>query len=140
MLLAIVLAASDRGVTVPAPAFQAGQAIVGLLIASSITAPLLHQVAVQPWLFAGVTAATLAASVAIGWTLDRWQVLPPTVAIWGSMPGAATSMVLMARDAGADWQLVASMSYLRVVCVAALASVLAAVVAGNGHAPAPGAG
>ncbi|MGI4731424.1 MAG: AbrB family transcriptional regulator [Janthinobacterium lividum] len=132
LIVAVVMASTGRSVTIPPNAFRAGQAIVGILIATSITPGLLRTVAAQPLLFAGTTAATLAASIAIGWALDRWRLFPPGVAVWGSMPGAATSMVLMARDGGADWRLVASMSYLRVVCVAAVASLLAAVVAGHG--------
>lgn len=140
MIAAIVLASRDRGITVPPPLFQAGQAIVGILIARSITAAILRTVAGDPWLFGGITAATLGIAVAIGWLLARWQVLPGSVAVWGSMPGAATAMTLMARDAGADWQLVAVMSYLRVVCVAGTASVLAAVIAGHVGAHAAGGG
>ena len=40
--------------------------------------------------------------------------LPGTTAVWGSSPGAATAMVLMAEAFGADARLVAFMQYLRV--------------------------
>ena len=86
-----------------------------------------------------MTLATLAVATGLGWLLARWQVLPGSVAVWGSMPGAATTMVLLARDTGADWRLVAVMSYLRVVCVAIVASALSALVGRHGGgAAAPG--
>lgn len=131
MLVAVALAATGNGVALPAAASRGGQAVVGCLVASAFTGDLFRAVAAHPWLFAGTTAATLGVSVGIGWGLARLQVLPGTAAVWGAMPGAATSMVLMARDAGADWQLVAVTTYLRVMCVAALASVLAAAFAGH---------
>ena len=46
-------------------------------------------------------------------------------------PGAASAMVLIAGAFGADARLVAFMTYTRVVCVAGVASVLAAVLTGH---------
>lgn len=140
MVVAIIVAARGRSFTLPPLLSQGAQALVGLLIAPSINLPILRTVAAEPWLFAGVTAATLSVSVAIGWLLARLAVFPGSTAVWGSMPGAATAMVLMARDEGAEWQLVAVMSYLRVVCVALLASILSAMVSGHAgaHPPAQG--
>jgi hypothetical protein len=138
MAVAIIVAALGRGFAVPPPLPQGAQAMVGLLIAPSIDWPILRTVAHQPWLFGGVTLATITASAALGWLLARLAVLPRSTAIWGSMPGAATAMVLIARDQGAEWRLVAVMSYLRVICVALLASVLAALVSGHGGAHPPG--
>lgn len=138
MLAAIVFAARGGALRLPAPLSIGAQAAIGLLIAPSLNLGVLANAARSPLVFAGGTLATLAAGVAIGWLLARWKVLPGSVAIWGSMPGAATAMVLIARDEGSDWQLVAVMSYLRVIFVAALASGLAAIVAGHGGGHAPG--
>lgn len=128
----------------PPPLSRAAQAMVGLLIAPSIDWPILRTVVHQPWLFGGVTLLTLAASATLGWLLARLRVLPGSTAVWGSMPGAATAMVLIARDTSgkgrAEWQLVAVMSYLRVICVALLASILATLVSGGGGAHGPGGG
>lgn len=138
LIAAIVFAANGGKLTVPQPLSAASQAGVGLLIARSLNTSVLTAVAREPWLYAGVTLTTIGASVAIGWVVTRCKVLPGRAAVWGSMPGAATAMVLMARDEGADWQLVAVMSYLRVIIVAALASILAAVVTGHGGSHPPG--
>lgn len=140
MIAGIAMAASGRSVAIPAPAFRAAQAIIGCLIARAITGDIVTGMAHRPLLFLGTTAATLGASAIIGIVLTRWQVLPGSVAVWGSMPGAATAMVLMARDYGADPRLVAVMTYTRVACVAAVASVLAALMTGHAGGMAPGPG
>ena len=51
--------------------------------------------------------------------------LPGTTAIWGLLPGAASVMVMMAEDFGADARLVAFMQYLRVLMVTVTASLVA---------------
>lgn len=138
MIAAVVFAARGATLTIPPLLAMAAQAAIGLLIAPSLNPTVLADAARDPWLFVGGVLATLAAGVGIGWVLARWRVLPGSVAVWGSMPGAATAMVLIARDEGADWQLVAVMSYLRVILVAAIASLLAALVTGHGGGHAPG--
>lgn len=138
MIAAILFAARGGKLGLPPTLSMAAQAAIGLLIAPSLSPTVLADAAREPAVFIGGTLATLAAGIAIGWLLTRWQLLPGAVAIWGSMPGAATAMVLIARDEGADWQLVAVMSYLRVIFVAALASCLAMIVSGHGGGHAPG--
>src|SRR5207237_1146383 len=61
----------------------------------------------------------------LGWLLNRRRVLPGTTAIWGLSPGAATAMMVLAEAHGGDPRLVAFMQYLRVICVASLASLIA---------------
>ena len=43
--------------------------------------------------------------------MTRWQVLPGTTALWGTSPGAASVMTIMAESYGADVRLVALMQY-----------------------------
>jgi membrane AbrB-like protein len=57
--------------------------------------------------------------------MTRLQILPGTTALWGTSPGAASVMTIMAESYGADIRLVAVMQYLRVVLVAAVAAVVA---------------
>ena len=45
--------------------------------------------------------------------MTRWQVLPGTTALWGTSPGAASVMTIMAKSYGADMRLVALMQYGR---------------------------
>lgn len=108
-----------------APLFLLGaQAVMGCMIAGLITRPVLASFARQWPIFLGVTFSTLFASSALGWLLNRRRLLPGTTAIWGLSPGAASAMMLMAEAHGGDPRLVAFMQYLRVICVAFLASLI----------------
>jgi len=137
MIAAILLAIRGAGVSIPALPFQGAQAIVGCLVAASFNAGTVHMVAAHWPLFLGTTAATLTVAVLIGWLIARLGWLPGSVAIWGCMPGGAAAMVLMAQSYGAEWRLVAVMTYSRVVCVAGTASIVAALVGAHGGAHGP---
>jgi hypothetical protein len=69
-------------------------------------------------------ALSIIASAAAGWAMSRFRIIPGTTAVWGMLPGASQVMMLMAEAYGADFRLVAFMQYLRVVMVAAVASVV----------------
>ncbi len=69
--------------------------------------------------------STLLASSFLGWSISRLRILPGSTAVWGSAPGGATAMVLMAEAFGADARLVAFMQYLRVVMVTLAAAFVA---------------
>jgi membrane AbrB-like protein len=101
------------------------QAVVGLLIARSITPEIVHGFARQWPLFLGITFATVLLAAGIGYLVARTRVVPGTTAIWGLLPGGAATMVLMAESYGADARLVAFMQYLRVLFVTVIASVVA---------------
>jgi uncharacterized protein len=144
LLLGPMLAGIAVATTGPAPRianlpFTAAQALIGCLVAASITPGILRTVAEDWPLFVGVTASTILASAALGYALARWQVLPGTVAVWGSSPGAASAMVIMAQAYGADARLVAVMTYTRVAAVSAVASVLSLFLAGKNSGPHPSA-
>ena len=125
MLAAIIAGTNGATVRVPEPAFAAAQAVVGCLIAASIS-PAIFSAFLDDWpLFAGVVVATLAASSFLGWFVSRFKILPGTTAVWGSAPGGATAMVLMAGAFGADARLVAFMQYLRVIFVSVAAALIA---------------
>ncbi|HEY0178221.1 MAG TPA: AbrB family transcriptional regulator [Dokdonella sp.] len=119
MLAAIACGTHGAAVRVVGVAYTAAQAVVGVMIAGTITPSIAHTFAAHwPW-FIGSVAATLAASSTLGFVLSRSvRRLPGTTAIWGVTPGAATAMVLMAESFGADARLVAFMQYLRVIFVA----------------------
>ena len=105
------------------------------MIARSITPEIVGTI-IQDWpLFLTAVLSVIAASSVIGLLLTRWRVLPGTTAVWGSCPGAASAMTLMAEAFGADVRLVAFMQYLRVVLVTVVASVVARIWAtpSSGH-------
>ncbi|MDI4231405.1 AbrB family transcriptional regulator [Bradyrhizobium sp. Arg237L] len=112
-------------VRVPRLLIVAAQAIIGCLVAQSIT-PAIISGFVRYWpIILATVALSVGASALIGWTMSRLRIIPGTTAVWGMLPGAATVMMVMAEAHGADFRLVAFMQYLRVVLVAAAASVVA---------------
>lgn len=125
MLAAIILGTNGARVRVARPAFAAAQAVVGCLIATSIEPEILATF-VHDWpLFLAAVLATVGASSFLGYLISRWKILPGTTAVWGSVPGASTAMVLMADAFGADARLVAFMQYLRVIFVSLAAAMIA---------------
>ena len=131
MVAAILIAIAGGSVRVPRLIFVFAQAIVGCLIARAFTPTILSEI-IRGWpLFVAGVLSVVFASIVLGWLLARSRVLPGTTAIWGSFPGAATAMTLMADGFGADARLVAFMQYLRVVLVAAIASGVARISVGQ---------
>lgn len=138
MLVAITLGSSGATVRVPRPLFVSAQTLIGCLVASSISTGIFAIFFAKWPLFLGAALATVAASSFLGWFISRLKVLPGTTAVWGSAPGAATAMVLMADAFGADARLVAFMQYLRVILVSLAAALVARLwVDTGGVAPAP---
>lgn len=151
LIAAAGMAMARAAPRVPGPAFLLAQAVIGSMIARAIPASTLPEI-LRDWpIFLAGIVSVLAASSLVGWVLMRWQVLPGTTAVWGTSPGAAPAMILMAESYGADMRLVAFMQYLRVVFVALVATAVARIWAGPGggavatdwfpplHAPAFGA-
>jgi membrane AbrB-like protein len=125
MLAGIALARHGATIRVGATPYLAAQALIGCLVARAITPDILTTFS-QRWpLFLTVVLTIVAASGALGFTLSRLRVLPGTTAIWGLLPGAATAMMLLADEFGADARLVAFIQYVRLVMVAAAASTIA---------------
>ena len=142
MVAAIALATHDVRLEVPRRAFLLAQGVLGCLIAKSLQSSVLVTVAHDWPIFIGTSLAVMGASAVLGWLLMRSKALPGTTAVWGLAPGAASVMVLMAGEFGADVRLVAFMQYLRVVLVTAVASLVArlgathtAAVAADVHQP-----
>ncbi len=126
MAAGVIVGVNGGSVRVPPIAGTAAQAIMGCFIASAITPGILKSF-LQEWpVFLAVVFSILAASSALGWSMMRSGSMPATTSIWGSWPGGAASMVIMAAEFGADARLVAFMQYFRVACVASLASAVAA--------------
>ncbi|MBL8651790.1 MAG: AbrB family transcriptional regulator [Sphingopyxis sp.] len=140
MLAGILMAARDKAVVVPRPILFASQAVIGCLIAHHLD-PALFPLLLQDWpLLVGVTLLIFLASFALGYLLMRSGAVPGTAAIWGSAPGGAAPMVILAEAYGADARLVAVITYMRVLVVVTVASLLLTLIGGAHSAPAtPGA-
>jgi len=137
MIAAIGAGVAGATVRVPEGLSLAAQAIVAMLIASAITPGILGTFLADWPLFVAIVATTVFASSFLGFVMSRRRILPGTTAVWGSSPGAASAMVLMAETFGADARLVALMQYLRVVMVAGAASIVAGFFADLSAAPRP---
>jgi membrane AbrB-like protein len=131
MIAGIVLATNGASIRAPRLPAQMAQAVIGCLVARAITGDIVHTF-IKDWpLFLGVVLVVVATSSAMGWAMARYAVMPGTTAVWGTAPGAASVMFVLAGAFGADARLVAFMQYFRVVCVAGLASVVARVWIGQ---------
>ncbi|MYL83592.1 AbrB family transcriptional regulator [Desulfovibrio aerotolerans] len=125
MLAGIALALGGGTIRLGRVPYILAQAVVGCLIARAATPDVLPALARHWHLFSAVILAGIAASAAIGWQLSRLGIMPGTTGIWGTSPGGAAAMVVMADAWGADARLVAFMQYLRVLCVALAATLVA---------------
>lgn len=137
MIAAIVL--GINGVSVrPHKLLNLGaQAIVGCLIAASLELGAFASFLDEWPVFLAVIVATLTASTFLGYMISRWKVLPGSTAVWGSTPGAASAMVLMADAFGADARLVAFMQYFRVILVSLTAALIARLTLDTSSMEAP---
>lgn len=125
LVAGIAVAAGGGKVPFPLSAFVVAQGVIGCMIARMVPLSIAGDIAGHWPLFTAGVFAVIAASSLLGWVMGRLGVLPGTTALWGSSPGAASVMTIMAESYGADVRLVAFMQYLRVVIVAAVAALVA---------------
>jgi len=125
-IVAGVLVTTNGGqIDVPNRPFVLAQGIIGCMVAKMLPAAVAGEVLSRWPVFVGGALSVLVASALLGLLLSRMKVFPGSTAVWGLNPGGAMTMVVMAEAYGADAQLVAFMQYLRVVVVAAVASLVA---------------
>lgn len=124
MFSGIVLALFKRPVIISKKSFRAAQAVVGAMIAHAIPPSVFGRIAADWPVFILCIVSVIFASAILGWIMAKLQVFPGSTAIWGSSPGAAAAMTIMAESFGADVRLVAFMQYLRVMIVALLAALV----------------
>jgi membrane AbrB-like protein len=125
LIAGIAIAAGGGKVRFPVPLFVLAQGIIGCMIAKMIPLSIMGDILGHWPLFTAGVLSVVAACSLIGWLMTRLHMLPGTTALWGMSPGAASVMTIMAESYGADIRLVALMQYLRVVGVAAVASLVA---------------
>ncbi|WP_371928061.1 AbrB family transcriptional regulator [Pseudomonas sp. p106] len=140
MLVAIAFGVSGARLSMHRQVFRFGQGCVGLLVAHSVTWAVLVCMAHSWHMMLVATFITVALSALVGLGTVRFGGIPGSTAAWGTAPGAASAMVSMAEENGADARVVATMQYVRVVCVVmigALVSHLLGATPGNGAASSP---
>ena len=117
MLVSICFGVAGATIRMPKPLFQLGQGTVGVLIAHAMSVSVLLTALASWHIMLFATALTVLLSAAVGLLLVRFAGIPSNTAAWGTSPGAASAMVAMSEDYGADSRVVATMQYVRVVCV-----------------------
>lgn len=127
LLAAVILSLYGARLRVSQSYFSFAQAMIGVMVASSMNLSTLVEIADDWPIFLTVILLVIAVSCGLGWLLAHYRVLPGSSAIWGTSPGGASVMVLMAQAHGADMRLVALMQYLRVVMVVLAASVVCSI-------------
>jgi membrane AbrB-like protein len=130
MLVAMVFAVKGARLSVARPGLLCAQAIVGCLVARALDPSILDTIAEDWAAILLVVMTTVVASTFAGWLIARTHLLPGTTAAWGCSPGAATGMVAMSEEFGADPRLVAFMQFLRVTLVVITATLVPRLVFG----------
>src|SRR5258708_8065860 len=128
MIAAIGFALGGAKARLSRPFALGAQTVLGCLIAKSFNAGLLSVLAAYWPTLIGLSAATLVMTAALGLLITRRGWLPATAPIWGLSPGAASAMVLLADEHGADKRIVALMQYSRIILVAFAAVAVAQVL------------
>ncbi|WP_144180760.1 AbrB family transcriptional regulator, partial [Pseudomonas sp. Kh14] len=89
--------------------FRFGQGCVGLLVAHSVPWSVLISLAHSWHIMLLATLITVVLSAVVGLGTVRYGGIPGSTAAWGTAPGAASAMVSMAEEYGADSRVVATM-------------------------------
>jgi membrane AbrB-like protein len=121
----ILVETCQAEIQMPKIPFNISQGMIGCLVANSLTLEIVHSFMHQWPVFLAIVLIIIVSCSTLGWAMSKLGILPGTTAIWGLLPGAASAMMLMSDSFGADSRLVAFMQYLRIVLVAAIASLVA---------------
>ncbi|WP_438764507.1 AbrB family transcriptional regulator [Kushneria sp. TE3] len=137
MAVSVVFGVTVGGLKLPRVLFKSGQGVIGLLIAQAMTLTVLSTIAESWPAMVLATVVTLVLSTVVGILLVRYGGLPGTTAAWGTTPGAAAAMVAMSEQANADPRIVATMQYVRVLCVIMAGALVSHFlgVSGQSHGP-----
>ncbi|AIX75203.1 AbrB family transcriptional regulator [Pantoea sp. PSNIH4] len=131
MIVGVVMGLLGATLRIDKRLFILCQAVLGCMIARSLSPSIIDPLIADWPVVLAVLLMTLAASGLSGFLLVRYSDLPGPTGAWGSSPGGASAMVVMAADYGADARLVAFMQYLRVLFVATAAAIVARISLGD---------
>jgi uncharacterized protein len=137
LIAGIVFGVNGVRLVVPGWPYLGAQALIGTLVATSMTPAIVVTLSHDVLLFGAVVLATLLGAAVLGWLISRTGLIPGATAVYGISPGAAAPMVLLSEaEGGADARLVAFMQYFRVLLVALAAALVARfwVHTGDAHA------
>src|SRR5258708_15563285 len=109
MIGAIVLGVNGAKIQVPRIPFLGAQALIAAMVAKSITRSILVTFSHQYWFFCTVILGTLLGAAGIGWLISRTGFVSGATPAYGTAPGAANAMGILADAARAGAPLVAFM-------------------------------
>ncbi|OMQ14315.1 hypothetical protein A7K94_0217525, partial [Modestobacter sp. VKM Ac-2676] len=116
----------------PRPALTGAQALIGVS-AGALVQPETLRVVAEHWLpVLAITVATLLVSLAAGQLMGLQRGVSPVTGAFSMIAGGASGITAMARDLGADAQLVGVLQYLRVLVIVVAMPVVATTVYGAG--------
>ncbi|WP_138735903.1 AbrB family transcriptional regulator [Modestobacter excelsi] len=126
--------------TLPRSAGIGAQAVIGVSIGALMQTGTLRTIA-EHWLpVLAVTVATLLVSLVAGQLMRLQRGISPVTGAFSMIAGGASGITAMARDLGADEQVVAVLQYLRVLLIVVAMPIVATTVygasSGSGTAPA----
>jgi len=114
----------------PRPAGTGAQAVIGVSIGALVETDTLRTIA-EHWLpVLLVTVATLLVSLVAGQLMRLQRGISPVTGAFAMIAGGASGITAMARDLGADEQVVAVLQYLRVLLIVTAMPVVATTVYG----------
>ena len=123
----------------PGRAGTAAQAVIGVSIGALVQTDTLRTIG-ENWLpVLVVTVATLLVSLVAGQLMRLQRGISPVTGAFSMIAGGASGITAMARDLGADEQVVAVLQYLRVLLIVVAMPIVATTVYGasGGSGPAP---
>ena len=119
-----------RRLTLPRPANTGAQAVIGVSIGALVQTSTLRALA-DHWLpVLLVTLGTLAVSLVAGQLMRLQRGVSAVTGAFSMIAGGASGVTAMARDLGADEQVVAVLQYLRVLLIVVAMPVVATTVYG----------
>ena len=121
------LAAALLGATVrmPKQIIYFGLCVVCAMIARTMSPSTLDDIAGNWPIFVLMVILVVVVSSLMGWLLAKTGMFPGSTAVWGTSPGAPTTMTILSEKYGADARLVAFLQYSRVMVVAVVSSLVA---------------
>jgi len=122
-----------RPAALPQPVMRVGQALIGLGIGVDFTFETLRQVVLLGVPLVAAVVVTGALSLLNGYLLCRWADVDPATGFVGTLPGAASAMVVMAEELGADPMGVTILTYVRLVLVVFLTPLATSLFFGGGE-------
>lgn len=133
MVAGIIMSIKNRGVTIRPVFFTMAQAILACVVVNSLTFSVLEHILSHWALVLFSVLSVILVSFATGAGLAWFGVMPGTTALWGTSPGAASTMVMLCSSFGADSRLTAFMLYFRVIMVAVVTSLVSWIVIRTSH-------